>query len=72
MWIIIYKIFSNLKKEQSGKKYEYEKNLILFILFFFIFKGDILYAQDNTKALTNREACQLYYSNVAASKDKER
>jgi len=27
MWIIIYKIFSNLKKEQSGKKYEYEKKI---------------------------------------------
>ncbi len=42
---------------------------ILFMLFFFIFKGDILYAQDNTNSLTNREACQLYYSNIATSKD---
>ena len=50
-------------------KIKFNRILILSFLIFFL-KLDILYTQEKSlSSLTNREACQLYYSSIAQSKD---
>ena len=52
-----------------SSKIKFNRILILSFLIFLL-KLDILYTQEKSlSSLTNREACQLYYSSIAQSKD---